>query len=566
MMSCPSNGVKPIALLSVSNKTGLIDIARGLHQAGLRLIGSGGTAKAVRDAGLPISDVSEITGAPEMLGGRVKTLHPVVHGGILSRQTPNDLADLAAQSIHPISVVVCNLYPFSECISKTPPPTVEEAVEEVDIGGVTLLRAAAKNHERVTILCDPNDYSAFLQQCQPDGINGVKESFRKSLAVKAFSMTATYDATISSYFRIKYNSADSIATAPLEIKNELRQQAQQLTLRYGANPHQAPAQAYVTTGKLPFHISTKYTSSSIFKHVSPAGVAVGTSEPLTDVEIQVFGVDGIPDLSPLAKAYARARGADRMSSFGDFLALSHTCDVSTAKIISREVSDGVVAPGYEPEALEILRKKKGGKYCVLQMDPSFQPDLIERRQVQGITLEQRRNDVKITRELFKDIVTEAKEIPESAITDLIVATLSLKYTQSNSVAYAFRGGIIGLGAGQQSRIHCTRLAGNKADLWWLRHHPKVLDMKFKKSTKRADKANAIDLYLTDAVFEDQDDEEISIERKEWENNSKKFRRAAKSGVKYIAAPGGSVMDSAVFTAADQAKMVYCKTGLRLFHH
>ncbi|KAI7966097.1 hypothetical protein MJO29_001845 [Puccinia striiformis f. sp. tritici] len=625
-MSCPSNGVKPIALLSVSNKTGLIDIARGLHQAGLRLIGSGGTAKAVRDAGLPISDVSEITGAPEMLGGRVKTLHPVVHGGILSRQTPNDLADLAAQSIHPISVVVCNLYPFSECISKTPPPTVEEAVEEVDIGGVTLLRAAAKNHERVTILCDPNDYSAFLQQCQPDGINGVKESFRKSLAVKAFSMTATYDATISSYFRIKYNSADSIATAPLEIKNELRQQAQQLTLRYGANPHQAPAQAYVTTGKLPFSVLSgspgyinlldalnsfalvrelseafqpSIPAAASFKHVSPAGVAVGTSEPLTDVEIQVFGVDGIPDLSPLAKAYARARGADRMSSFGDFLALSHTCDVSTAKIISREVSDGVVAPGYEPEALEILRKKKGGKYCVLQMDPSLQPDLIERRQVQGITLEQRRNDVKITRELFKDIVTEAKEIPESAITDLIVATLSLKYTQSNSVAYAFRGGIIGLGAGQQSRIHCTRLAGNKADLWWLRHHPKVLDMKFKKSTKRADKANAIDLYLTDAVFEDQDDEEISIERKEWENNFEEIpvrlshierkewmnkldgvalgsdaffpftdnvRRAAKSGVKYIAAPGGSVMDSAVFTAADQAKMVYCKTGLRLFHH
>ncbi|PLW45483.1 hypothetical protein PCANC_06698 [Puccinia coronata f. sp. avenae] len=627
-MSCPSNGVKPIALLSVSNKTGLIDIAQGLHRAGLRLIGSGGTAKVVRDAGLPISDVSEITGAPEMLGGRVKTLHPVVHGGILSRQTPNDLADLAAQSIHPISVVVCNLYPFSQCISKTPPPTIEEAVEEVDIGGVTLLRAAAKNHERVTILCDPNDYSTFLEQCQNNGVNGIKESFRKSLAVKAFSMTAAYDATISSYFRTKYNSADSISTAPLEIKNELRQCAQQLSLRYGANPHQAPAQAYVTEGRLPFSVLSgspgyinlldalnsfalvrelseafqpSIPAAASFKHVSPAGVAVGTSEPLTDVEIQVFGVDGIQDLSPLAKAYARARGADRMSSFGDFLALSHTCDVSTAKIISREVSDGVVAPGYEPEALEILRKKKGGKYCVLQMDPSFQPELIERRQVYGITLEQRRNDVKITPDLFKEIVTEAQDLPPSAITDLIVATLSLKYTQSNSVAYAFRGGIIGLGAGQQSRIHCTRLAGTKADLWWLRHHPKVLGMKFKPSTKRADKANAIDLYLTEAVWdgEDESGEEASTERKEWEqmfeqvpvrlsNAERKewmgkldgvalgsdaffpftdnVRRAAKSGVKYIAAPGGSVMDSAVFKAADEAKMVFCKTGLRLFHH
>lgn len=625
-MSCPSNGDKPIALLSVSNKKGLVDFARGLHQLGLRLIGSGGTAKAVRESGIPISDVSEITGAPEMLGGRVKTLHPVIHGGILSRRTPNDLADLAAQSIHPIQVVVCNLYPFSECIARVPSPAIEEAVEEVDIGGVTLLRAAAKNHERVAVLCDPNDYSTFLQQCAPNGINSVKESFRKSLAVKAFSMTAAYDDAISCYFRKQYNSADSIATAPPEIKNELRQRAQQLSLRYGANPHQAPAQAYVTEGRLPFSVlsgSPGYINlldalnsfalvrelseafqppipaAASFKHVSPAGVAVGTSEPLTDVEIQVFGVDGIQDLSPLAKAYARARGADRMSSFGDFLALSHTCDVPTAKIISREVSDGVVAPGYEPEALEILRKKKGGKYCVLQMDPSFQPELLERRQVYGITLEQRRNDTKITPELFKDIVTEAKELPPSAITDLIVATLSLKYTQSNSVAYAFRGGIIGLGAGQQSRIHCTRLAGMKADLWWLRHHPKVLEMKFNSTIKRADKANAIDLYLTEAVWDDDEEDGLSTERQEWEamfeevptrltSSERKewmkklsgvalgsdaffpftdnVRRAAKSGVKYIAAPGGSVMDQAVFKAADEANMVYCKTALRLFHH
>ncbi|MBW0476891.1 hypothetical protein O181_016606 [Austropuccinia psidii MF-1] len=628
-MSSPSNGDKPIALLSVSNKQGLLELAKGLHNAGLHLIGSGGTAKVVRDSGIPISDVSEITGAPEMLGGRVKTLHPVIHGGILARRTPNDLADLATHSIHLISVVVCNLYPFSQCISRIPPPSIDEAVEEVDIGGVTLLRAAAKNHERVTVLCDPNDYETYLQMSH-NGSNGISESFQKSLAVKAFSMTAAYDATISSYFRVQYNSADSIASAPLEIKNELRQRAQQLTLRYGANPHQTPAQAYVTEGRLPFSVLSgspgyinlldalnsfalvrelsdafqpSLPAAASFKHVSPAGVAVGTSEPLTDVEVQVFGVDGIQDLTPLAKAYARARGADRMSSFGDFLALSHTCDVATAKIISREVSDGVVAPGYEPEALEILRKKKGGKYCVLQMDPSFQPDLVERRQVYGVTLEQRRNDAKVTPELFNQVVTEAKHLPPSAITDLIVATLSLKYTQSNSVAYAFRGGIIGLGAGQQSRIHCTRLAGTKADLWWLRHHPKVLGMKFKPSTKRADKANAIDLYLTEAIWDDEDEGQasgsINSERKEWEAIFEEIpsrltksersewmkklggvalasdaffpftdnvRRAAKSGVKYIAAPGGSVMDEAVFKAADEAGMIYCKTGLRLFHH
>ncbi|KAG0149136.1 hypothetical protein CROQUDRAFT_653952 [Cronartium quercuum f. sp. fusiforme G11] len=627
-MTTPANGDKPIALLSVSNKEGLLEIAKGLHVAGIKLVGSGGTAKVVRDSGIPISDVSEITGAPEMLGGRVKTLHPVIHGGILSRRTPSDLADLAAQSINPISVVVCNLYSFTKCIARVPPPTIAEAVEEVDIGGVTLLRAAAKNHERVFILCDPADYGNFLQQLSSSGLGGISESFRNSLAVKAFSMTATYDAAISSYFRKQYNSADSIPLAPLEIKNDLRQRAQQLTLRYGANPHQAPAQAFVTDGKLPFSVlsgspgyinlldalnsfalvrelseafNPPLPAAASFKHVSPAGVAVGTSEPLTAVETQVFGVEGIPDMTPLAKAYARARGADRMSSFGDFLALSHTCDVPTAKIISREVSDGVVAPGYEPEALEILRKKKGGKYCVLQMDPTFQPGLVESRQVYGITLEQRRNDIKITPELFRNVVSQEKELPPSAITDLIVATLSLKYTQSNSVAYAFRGGIIGLGAGQQSRIHCTRLAGTKADLWWLRHHPKVLDMKFKPTTKRADKANAIDLYVTDTIWEDDDDtaEHKSTERREWEavfdeiperltKEEKKVwmkkldgvalgsdaffpftdnvRRAAKSGVKYVAAPGGSVMDDAVFRAADEAGMVYCNTGLRLFHH
>jgi phosphoribosylaminoimidazolecarboxamide formyltransferase/IMP cyclohydrolase len=219
------------------------------------------------------------------------------------------------------------------------------------------------------------------------------------------------------------------------------------------------------------------------------------------------------ELSGLAKAYARARGADRMSSFGDFLALSHTCDVATAKIIGREVSDGVIAPGYEPEALEILRKKKAGKYCVLQMDPTYEPSSQELRTIYGITLEQRRNDVKITPALYEHIVSQNKTLPQEAIGDLLVATISLKYTQSNSVCYAYRGGVIGLGAGQQSRIHCTRLAGDKADAWRLRHHPTVLAFKFKKGTKRADKANAIDVFVTGQIWET---EPQDTERKEWE--------------------------------------------------
>lgn len=330
-------------------------------------------------------------------------------------------------------------------------------------------------------------------------------------------------------------------------------------------------------------------AAASFKHVSPAGAAVGI--PLSEVEAKVFGVDDLKDLSPLACAYARARGADRMSSFGDFLALSHTVDVPTAKIISREVSDGVIAPGYEKEALEILQKKKGGKYCVLQMDASYVPGDIETRQVYGVSLQQRRNDVKIDSSLFTNVVTENKDLPKNAVTDLIVATLALKYTQSNSVCYALNGAVIGLGAGQQSRIHCTRLAGDKADNWWLRHHPRVLALPFKKGTKRADKANAIDLFVTGEAFV-----ASGSERAQWESlfdevpqpltaeekkaHFEQFKgvscasdaffpfpdnvhRARRSGVQYLGAPSGSIMDGECVKTADEYGMVYAHTNLRL---
>lgn len=283
-----------------------------------------------------------------------------------------------------------------------------------------------------------------------------------------------------------------------------------------------------------------------------------------------------------------------MSSFGDFLALSHTVDVPTAKIISREVSDGVIAPGYEPEALEILKKKKAGKYCVLEMDPAYVPADIETRQVYGVSLQQRRNDVKIDASLFTNLVTKNKDLPKNAVTDLIVATLSLKYTQSNSVCYALNGAVIGLGAGQQSRIHCTRLAGEKADNWWLRHHPRVLALPFKKGTKRADKSNAIDLFVTGEAFA-----ASPSERAQWESlfeevpkpltaeekaahfaNFKgvsiasdaffpfpdNVHRAKRSGVQYIAAPSGSIMDDECVKVADEYGLVYAHTNLRLFHH
>ncbi|THU99102.1 bifunctional purine biosynthesis protein ade10 [Dendrothele bispora CBS 962.96] len=598
---------QPIALLSVYDKTNLLELAKLLQSAGVRLLGSGGTAKKIREAGIPIDDVSDITKAPEMLGGRVKTLHPTVHGGILSRNIPSDQEDLKAQGIALISIVVCNLYPFTSTISK-PNCTLADAVEEIDIGGVTLLRAAAKNHERVSVLSDPADYNSFIEAYKSR--NGdVGQAFRSNLALKAFEMTAKYDEAISGYFREQYVSGD----LP---KEKLTGPVQRIPLRYGANPHQKPAQAFVTGGELPFKAlcgspgyinlldalnsyalvkelqeALNLPAAASFKHVSPAGAAVGIE--LDEMEKKVYGVDDLKEpLTPLACAYARARGADRMSSFGDFIALSQPCDLATAKIISREVSDGIIAPGYSAEALDVLSKKKGGKYCVLEIDPTYEPPEVETKQVYGISLQQRRNNAKIDARLFENIVTKQKELPSSAQTDLIVATLALKYTQSNSVAYARNGAIIGLGAGQQSRIHCTRLAGGKADIWWLRHHPRVLSLPFKKGVKRAEKANAIDLFVGgelleggekeqwESLFEGKVEPFNEAERKEWATklegvacSSDAFfpfpdnvHRARKSGVKYLAAPSGSVMDEECIKAADEHGMVFTHTSLRLFHH
>ncbi|KAK7031682.1 bifunctional purine biosynthesis protein ade17 [Favolaschia claudopus] len=590
---------QPIALLSVYDKTGLLDFAKGLSSAGVRLLGSGGTAKKIREAGISIEDVSDITKAPEMLGGRVKTLHPAVHGGILARSIPSDEQDLATQGIAPISIVVCNLYPFTSTISQ-PNCTLADAVEEIDIGGVTLLRAAAKNHARVSVISDPADYTEFLDAWK-SGNGDVGQNLRSKLALKAFEMTAQYDEAISGYFREQYASAE----LP---KDKLAGAVQRIALRYGANPHQKPAQAFAILCGSPGYINlldalNSYAlvkeleealglpAAASFKHVSPAGVAVGIE--LNETEKKVYGVDDLKEaLTPLACAYARARGADRMSSFGDFIGLSAPCDLATAKIISREVSDGIIAPGYSPEALDVLSKKKGGKYCVLEIDPAYVPEDVETKQVYGVHLQQRRNSAKIDAALFNNIVTQSKGLPKEALTDLILATLALKYTQSNSVAYAKNGAIIGLGAGQQSRIHCTRLAGGKADLWWLRHHPRVLALPFKKGVKRAEKANAIDLFVSGEVLEggekaqwegmfDGAVEALGTQEKtEWAAQldgvscssdaffpfADNVHRARKSGVRYLAAPSGSVMDEECVKAADEHGIVFAHTTLRLFHH
>ncbi|RLU15031.1 hypothetical protein DMN91_012918 [Ooceraea biroi] len=593
------NFMKFSALLSVSDKTNLLPLAKKLNELGLTLIASGGTAQALRDANLPVRDVSDITGAPEMLGGRVKTLHPAVHAGILARLTDSDAQDLKKQKYDLIQVVVCNLYPFINTISK-PYVTVETAIENIDIGGVTLLRAAAKNHNRVTVICDPADYDRVIKEMEGAADKNTSLQTRQTLALKAFTHTAEYDNAISDYFRKQYSAG-----------------ASQLTLRYGMNPHQKPAQIFTTLEKLPLTVlngspgfinlcdalngyqlvkelksALSLPAATSFKHVSPAGAAVGV--PLDSTQAKLCQVDDLFDqLTPLATAYARARGADRMSSFGDFVALSEPCDVITAKIISREVSDGIIAPGYSPEALEILKKKKSGGYCVLQIDPSYVPSPLERKTLYGLVMEQKRNDAVIDRSMFANVVTaRSKALSEDAIRDLIVATITVKYTQSNSVCYAKDGQVIGTGAGQQSRIHCTRLAGDKADNWWLRQHPKVTGMKFKKGVKRADISNAIDNYVNGSIGKDMDEatwaamyEEIpeklsESDRVTWIKKLNNvalssdaffpFRdnvdRARLSGVKYIGSPAGSTNDAAIIEACNEHNIVLVHTAFRLFHH
>ena len=385
----------------------------------------------------------------------------------------------------------------------------------------------------------------------------------------------------------------------------------EIQLKYGCNPNQKPSRIYMENGsELPVTVlngkpgyinfldalngwqlvkelkeATGLPAATSFKHVSPAGAAVGL--PLDDTLAKIYWVDDLGSLSPLACAYARARGADRMSSFGDFISLSDVCDADTARLIKREVSDGVIAPGYTPEALELLKQKKKGNYNVIQIDPSYQPDPLERKQVYGITFEQGRNELNINEELLSNIVTDHKDIPEQALIDMKIALITLKYTQSNSVCYVKDGQAIGIGAGQQSRIHCTRLAGSKADNWFLRQSPQVLGLQFVDKLGRADRDNAIDVYmdvLADGIWEKTFKVKPPVftreERRAWLDRmenvtlgsdaffpfSDNIDRAKKSGVKYIVQPGGSVRDDAVIEACNHYGMTMVFTGIRLFHH
>lgn len=389
----------------------------------------------------------------------------------------------------------------------------------------------------------------------------------------------------------------------------------EMQLKYGCNPNQKPSRIYIENGELPIEVlngkpgyinlldafngwqlvkelkaSTDMCAATSFKHVSPAGAAVG--EPLSDTLKKIYFVDDLGELSPLACAYARARGADRMSSYGDFIALSDTCDACTAKMIQREVSDGIIAPDYTPEALEILKSKRKGTYNIIKIDPNYTPAPIETKQVYGISFEQGRNELKIDNEMLENVVTNNKNIPDDKKRDLVIALITLKYTQSNSVCYVKNGQAIGIGAGQQSRIHCTRLAGNKADIWWLRQAPQVLNLKFVDNIRRADRDNAIDVYISDEymdvladgtwenIFKEKPAVFTKEEQKEWLAKNTdvclgsdaffpfgdNVERAKKSGVAYIAQPGGSIRDDNVIETCNKYNIVMAFTGIRLFHH
>mmetsp|Transcript_4463 Transcript_4463/g.11081 ORF Transcript_4463/g.11081 Transcript_4463/m.11081 type:complete len:614 (+) Transcript_4463:1-1842(+) len=580
------------ALLSVSDKSNLAELAKALHENGVKILSTGGTAKAMREAGVPVTDVSEYTQSPEVMDGRVKTLHPRVHGGILARPLEADLKQLEEIGGQPIDLVVVNLYPFEATVAKG--ADYATCVENIDIGGPTMVRAAAKNHQRVSIVVDPTDYASVIASLP----SGPTKEARAKLAAKAFGHTAHYDTMIASWLQ-------------REVESEL------LTpLKYGCNPVQIPASISGIGGNpLPFDIlngkpgyinlldalnawqlvkeareALGVPAAASFKHVSPAGAAV--YEPLPAILEKAYEVEG-KVLSPAANAYLRARQADPLCSFGDFAALSDPVDVQTAEFLKTEVSDGIIAPDYEPAALEILKGKKKGAFIILKAKADFEPPLLERREMGGARFEQRRNDAKLdAASTLAKVVSENKELPAGAARDLVLAQICIKYTQSNSVGYAQGGQMIGVGAGQQSRVDCVKLAGRKTHTWALRQHPKVLGLPFKEGVKRQDRINARVQYIegdfTGPQFQEWQSNFTSFvepltdaEKKEFLQANLKdiciasdaffpFRDnidvASRFGVKYLVHPGGSVQDEGVTKAADEYGMVMAHSGVRLFHH
>ena len=601
------------ALISVSDKTGIVELAKFLSTKNVELLSTGGTAKKLRDSGLTVIDVSDYTGSDECLDGRVKTLHPKVHGGLLGvRGNPDHERDMERLGIGKIDITILNLYPFEATVAKG--SDFDQCIENIDIGGPSMLRSTAKNHAFTAIVTSPDQY-AEVERCVSDN-GGTTLSLRRKLACEAFALSASYDSTIATWFASKLDE-DKKGDGGSPVCARIYKP--EFPLKYGCNPHQKPASilSNVSTGGLPFSVlngvpgyinlldaanawqlvkelreATGLASAASFKHVSPAGAAVAV--PLTDPECAAYEIDrGAADaLTPVALAYLRARNADPMCSFGDFAAVSDTVDEATALILKKEVSDGIVAPDFTEEALTILKAKKGGKFIILKADLNFVPGDVEYREVYGMTFAQRRNDVTVTADHMKEVVTAKRDVSDAVVRDMIVASVCIKYTQSNSVGFSKDGMMVGVGAGQQSRVDCVKLAGRKVCTWYLRQHPKVLALKFKKGIKRQDRVNARVRYIEgdftveerqrwEVQFDDVPEPLTAEEKDEFMTGTATgvtissdaffpFRdsidHASKVGVSYVAQPGGSVQDGQVTGACDEYGMTMCMTGLRLFHH
>jgi phosphoribosylaminoimidazolecarboxamide formyltransferase/IMP cyclohydrolase len=613
------------ALLSVTDKTGLVALGKFLSLHGVELLSTGGTATQLRQAGLTVKDVAEYTGSPEMLDGRVKTLHPMIHGGLLAvRGNMKHEQDMNNNGIKPIDLVVLNLYPFEQTVSSG--ADFDTCIENIDIGGPSMLRSSAKNHQSVVIISDPVQYESLMDEMTRNNGSTTIE-LRRKCAAAAFSLSAKYDGAVARFFAaqqlLQQSSATATTTSSSSNSNSQQQLAirtykPEITLKYGCNPHQVPASicSVVENGsKLPFSVlngtpgyinfldaanswqlvrelkrALGLPAAASFKHVSPAGA--GVAIPLTPLEAQAyeFDEDRLASLTPTALAYVRARNADPMCSFGDFAAVSEIVDVKTAQFLKTEVSDGIVALGYEPEALNILKGKKNGTFIILQADPSYIPPDVEYREVYGMGFMQKRNDRELTTKDLEKVMTSTT-LTEDAKRDLLLASIAVKYTQSNSVGYARGGQVVGIGAGQQSRVDCVKLAGKKVAVWYLRQHPKVLSLKFKSTIKRQERINARARYIEgdmapiekenwQQLFE-QIPQDLTLNEKETFLTSLKgvslssdaffpFRDsidvAAKLGVSFVVQPGGSVQDKEVIEAAETYGMSMAFSNVRLFLH
>ena len=596
------------ALISVSNKTNLEKLVLFLDKNKFTLYATGGTYEYISRYSKNCVKISDYTDFPEILNGRVKTLHPKIYGGILSKRNVEDELELNERNIIKFELLVVNLYKFN---SKVRQEKDNKILENMDIGGHSLLRAAIKNYKEVTILSSPYQYNTFIEKYDNLCNNfQVRSSFNEVLLIKALNYITETDIDILQYFD---------KTTSIRIYKKFT------NLKYGLNPHQTNSAIYSITNpdnseniNIPFKIlngkpgyinildamnaislvnelsiQLGITCAASFKHTSPAGV--GTSKPLSDILKKVYMVDDSIKLTDSSIAYLRARNTDPLSSFGDFISLSHNVDVETALLIKKEVSDGIIAPSYSPKALEILSNKKNGNYIILESKNNFIHNPQEFRDINGITITQDRNMVISNENNFNNIVTNNKNITNEDINNLIIANISLKYTQSNSIIYAYDGQVIGVGAGQQNRIDCVKLAGNKSITWFLRQHPNVIKQQdnFKRGLKKQDKINAIIQYI--------DNDFTDIEFKNWKNNLENFSKfinlnsemkeqylnkitnvcmasdaffpfrdnidkASRYNVKYIVQPGGSNSDNKIIEACNDYNMVMIFTNSRLFYH